>query len=120
MVRKKHIKVGNKQMFLERYYTLINTFFPDAHQMTATEAKVLACFMSLEGEVAVSDRFGPSCRKMVKTRLGLSNSGISNYLKALKGKGIIIDDAISLHTLNIFETPYEKTEINITLEPETS
>lgn len=57
--------------------------------MKPREIEVLACFMSLEGEVT-SYRFGPTGRKMVRAKLGLSFSGLSNYMIDFEKKELLI------------------------------
>ena len=84
-----------KQLRLPKieYYTkhlsIVNIFLP-VH-LTPNEIKVLATFMSLEGDIA-EDRFGPSARKIVMHTLGLKPGGLGNYLKSLKIKNFLKKD----------------------------
>lgn len=76
----------------EDYYTthlsIINPMLPN--QLTPKEIEVLGAFMSLKGDIVSSERFGTSCRKIVKKRLTLSDGGLGNYIKSLKEKGFIL------------------------------
>ena len=75
----------------EDYYTthlsIINPLLPI--KMTPKEIEVLGTFMSLKGEIAEADRFGTTCKKIVKEKLDLSDGGLGNYIKTLKEKGFI-------------------------------
>lgn len=88
------MEIIKKALLLEEkdYYTkhlsIINPMLPKS--LTPKEVEVLGAFMSLKGEIAQIDRFGTSCRKIVKARLGLSDGGLGNYIKSLKEKGFIL------------------------------
>ena len=75
----------------EDYYvmhlSIINPLLPI--KMTPKEIEVLGAFMSLNGEIAEADRFGTTCKKIVKEKLNLSDGGLGNYIKTLKEKGFI-------------------------------
>ena len=75
----------------DKYYithlSIINPMLP-VH-LTPKEIEVLAAFMTLKGDIANVDRFATSCRKIVKSRLELSDGGLGNYIKSLKEKGFI-------------------------------
>ena len=118
MERAKTIISKDRFDFLEQYYSLMNLFFPEDKRMTGTEAKVLACFMSVEGELAEIDRFGSSSRKLVTKKLGLTASGISNYTRSLRDKGIMELDKNGDFTVPaIFNAPYVETTVIIKLVP---
>lgn len=76
----------------EDYYTthlsIINPMLP--RQLTPKEIEVLGAFMALRGEIASVERFGTTCRKIVKKNLSLSDGGLGNYIKSLKDKGFIL------------------------------
>jgi hypothetical protein len=88
------MEVIKKALLLEedKYFTthlsIINPMLPK--QLTPKEIEVLGTFMSLKGDIAQVDRFGTTCRKIVKTKLGLSDGGLGNYIKSLKDKGFIV------------------------------
>ena len=88
------MEILKKVLFLkeEDYYTthlsIINPMLPK--QLTPKEIQVLGAFMSLKGDIATVDRFGTSCRKIVKNKLELSDGGLGNYIKSLKDKGFIL------------------------------
>lgn len=76
------------EKYYEKHLEIINPFLPV--QFTNMEIKVLALFMSFEGEVAKEDRFGTSLRKMAMNKLKIEAPGLSNYITALKKKGAIV------------------------------
>lgn len=83
---KKIISVPREEYFI-RHLAIINPMLPIT--LTPKEIEVLGSFMSLKGDIVEQDRFGTTCRKIVKERLNLSDGGIGNYIKALKEKGFI-------------------------------
>lgn len=84
---KKLLKL-NRQDYYETHLSLLNCILPK--RMTPTEMKVIAAFMSLEGDIA-QYRFGPSAKKIVMSNLQLSPAGLSNYIGTLKEKGFLIE-----------------------------
>jgi hypothetical protein len=87
-ILKKIVKLEGSSYFT-KHLEIINPMLPI--QMTPKEMEVLGNFMSLEGETAEVDRFGTTCRKIIKKRLNLSDGGLGNYIKTLKEKGLIIN-----------------------------
>lgn len=80
--------VLGKVEYYEMHLSIINPLvkIPLANM----EIKVLAMFMSLEGDLVQNDRFNTEARKIVYKTLNISNSGLGNYLKTLKDKGAIV------------------------------
>jgi hypothetical protein len=79
----------NGSDYYVKHLEIINPMLPK--KMTSKEMEVLGNFMALEGDVAKMDRFGTSCRKIIKTQLKLSDGGLGNYIKSLKDKGLIVE-----------------------------
>lgn len=77
----------NDELYYIKHLSIINPILPV--QMTAKEIEVLGNFMSLKGDIADRDRFGTTCRKIVKDKLKLSDGGLGNHLKSLKDKSFI-------------------------------
>lgn len=75
------------ELYYIKHLSIINPMLPV--QMTPKEIEVLGTFMSLKGDIAEEDRFGTTCRKIVKEKLGLSDGGLGNHLKSLKDKSFI-------------------------------
>lgn len=76
--------------YFQTHLDLINCILPV--RMTPREIEVLAAFMSLEGDIA-QYRFGPSAKKIVMTKLGLSPAGLSNFIGtqgSLTEKGFLL------------------------------
>lgn len=86
IIQKGVVLEGEK--YYEKHLEIINLFLPV--QLTNMEIKILAMFMSFEGEVAKHDRFGTSLRKIAMSNLKIEASGLSNYITALKKKGALI------------------------------
>ena len=78
----------NEEDYFTTHLSIINPMLPK--QLTPKEIQVLGAFMSLKGDIASVDRFGTSCRKIVKSKLDLSDGGLGNYIKSLKDKGFIL------------------------------
>lgn len=91
----KQVTLPAKQYY-EKHLTIVNVFLPIT--LTPKEIEVLATFMSLEGSIA-ADRFGTSARKLVRDELSLSAGGLGNYLKSLKDKGFIKENAENSFTI---------------------
>ena len=83
----KKIMNVTKEEYFVMHLSIINPLLPI--KMTPKEIEVLGTFMSLKGEIAEADRFGTTCKKIVKEKLDLSDGGLGNYIKTLKEKGFI-------------------------------
>lgn len=79
----------SKDQYYQLHLSIVNSFLPI--KMTEMEMKVLAKFMTLDGDIA-KERFGASARKMVKEQLGLSSAGLSNYIISLTKNGFILEN----------------------------
>ena len=79
---KKKLKLP-KNEYYSKHLSIVNVFLPV--KMTPKEIEVLACFMSLEGDIA-EQRFGTSARKLVMSTMNLKPGGLGNYFKSLKQK----------------------------------
>lgn len=86
----------SKASYYEAHLNIINGLLPT--KLTPKEIQVLARFMSFEGDIA-KDRFGTTARRMVKKELNLSDGGLSNYMKTLVNKEVIIGDEDHLYLL---------------------
>ena len=75
--------------YYETHLSLINCIIPKDHRMTPMEIKVLATFMSLQGDIA-EIRFGTSGRKIVMNTLNISAQGLSGYIGTLLDKKLIV------------------------------
>lgn len=82
----------SKMDYFETHLSLINCVLPKQNRMTPMEIRVLAGFMSLEGDIS-RDRFGPTAKKIVMNTVNpekpLSAPGLSNYISLLIEKGLI-------------------------------
>lgn len=72
------------QNYCQKHISIINSLL--STKLTQKEIEVLCAFIQLPEAV---DRFSPYGRKEVKKKLGLSNGGLSNFIKGLKEKGCI-------------------------------
>lgn len=82
---RKTLKLSREEYY-NKHLLIINHILPI--QMTPKEAKVLAHFMALEGDLS-KDPFSTTGRKIVRQGLGISAGGLGNYLEQLKQKGFI-------------------------------
>lgn len=93
MNRKKELRTVRKALKLskEEYYEkhlhIINHILPI--QLTKTQVKVLAAFLSLEGDLE-KDPFSTTGRKIVMERLNLKPGGLGNYLEVFRENNYII------------------------------
>lgn len=88
----KHLRL-DKDSYYETHLSIVNCILPV--KMTPMEIKVLSRFMGLTGDIA-QDRFGTSAKKLVKTNLGITSAGMSNYLRTLKDKEFIKEDTMTI------------------------
>jgi len=103
---------------MEYYVThlsIINTIIPSNLRITPREIDVLAAFLALP----VSVRFTTIGRKQIRDRLLLSQSSLSNHIKALIAKKFIVsapeDDTTTIDiAANIVPTPTQEYHIRIT------
>lgn len=85
----------SKLDYYETHLSLLNCLLPTRKdkpndgKLTPTEIKVLAAFMSIEGELA-QYRFETLGRKIVKEKLNLTSAGLSNYTGNMEKKGFLI------------------------------
>lgn len=83
----KRVEYNNKLEYYTMHLLIINPFLPV--KLHPKEIEVLACFMSLSGDLVETDRLCKSARKEVRDRLGLSYGGLGNYIKTLSQKGFL-------------------------------
>lgn len=98
----------NKIPYYSTHLSIINCLLPV--KMTEMEIKVLAAFLSLEGDIT-SDRFGTSARKIVMEQLKITPPGLSNYITSLLRKGFIkkVDDGDTIILPILFAESKEQT-----------
>lgn len=86
----------DKLAYHETHLNLVNCLLPirldkpNNGKLTPMEIKVLAAFMSLEGDLA-KYRFGTTGRKIIREELKLSPAGMSNYIGTMTEKGFLIE-----------------------------
>lgn len=87
----------NEVEFYQKHLEIVNAMLPV--KLTPKEIEVLGNFLSLKGQIAEEDRFGTSCRKIIKERMDLKDGGLGNYIKSLKDKKFIIEGKKGLEIL---------------------
>lgn len=92
-ILKKKVLLKDKIEFYSTHLKIINCFYPE--EISKTEIKILANFMSLDKTVVHDDRFNTLARKMVKEALEISSASLSNHLSALVKKKIISKNEIT-------------------------
>lgn len=75
----KRVEYTNKLDYYTMHLLIINPFLPV--KLNPREIEVLACFMSLSGDLVEKDRLCTSARKEVRDKLNLSYGGLGNYIK---------------------------------------
>ena len=92
-IRKKIIH-HTRQDYYTMHLFIINPFLPV--KLSPKEIEVLACFMSLTGDVTEEGQFSKGARRIVRNRLNLSHGGLGNYLKSFEIKGFIRFDEMGV------------------------
>lgn len=104
MSESRKVETLSRDMFFKVHLSLLNVMLSiHLEGMTPKEIEVLAAFMALEGDIAQL-RFGSSARKIIRKKLDMSESGLSNHMSELSRKGYIkhTDNGIIIHPkLNI-------------------
>ena len=88
----------DKRDYYETHLAFLNCILPK--KLTPMEVKVLAAFMSLEGDIG-NVRFGPSAKKIIMSQLDLKPAGLSNYMISLLSKGFLIKKVDNIEILPI-------------------
>ena len=86
--------VLTKDNFFSTHLSIINCVLPLKKKLTDMEIKVLSKFMQFEGDLS-RDRFSTTGRKIVREELKLKPSGLSNYIRIFKSKGLLKKDSES-------------------------
>lgn len=71
-------------------------------QMSEKEMEVLSATLSLDQKIIGIEPYNPFARKKIQEKLKLSPAGLSNHLRSLIEKGILVKDEIS-NRINIKE-----------------
>lgn len=104
MAESRKVETLSRDMFFKIHLSLLNVMLSiRLESMTPKEVEVLATFMALEGDIA-GLRFGSSARKIIRKKLDMSESGLSNHMRELLRKGYIknTENGIAIHSkLNI-------------------
>ena len=90
----KQLKLETKEYFIT-HLSIINALLPI--KLTHKEIEVLGMFMSFTGYLA-NDRFSLISRKVVRNKLSVTHTGLSNYILSLTKKGFLkkINNKISI------------------------
>ena len=107
-VIKKRLKDLSEYEYYDKHLNIINQFFPV--QMTKTEIKILAGFMTLKGDNVKINRFSTDARRMIKERFRMSDGGLGNHIKALKDKKFIYVDENNVYKINPYLIPAENVQ----------
>lgn len=75
----------SKVPYYTRHLTIMNAVLD--LDLTSKEIDVIASFMSLGKEMTSTSVFNTEARKRVMKSLKISTGGLSNYVRALTGKG---------------------------------
>ena len=103
--------------YYETHLSIINCLFPPHMRLLPMELKVLARFMAIElGKDVDRYRFSAMGRKIVMKNLGISSSGLSNYMGTLQDKEALIkiDNTITILPILLPEPGTQTYKINLT------
>jgi hypothetical protein len=103
----------SKEEYYTKHLSIINPLLPQ--QMTPKEIEVVACFLSLEGDLA-KDPFSTTGRKIVRDRLDLSPGGLGNYINQLRDKKFLIVKEDKLLILPILMPSSDEQTYHLKLE----
>lgn len=109
IIAKKLNDIGNDKYYV-KHLEIINPLLPDQSRMTDKELEVLACFMSLQGDLVNKNRFNTVARKEVMSRLSISSGGLGNYLKSFKDKNLIFKNEYDVLEIRPFLLPEEDSQ----------
>lgn len=95
--------VNDKYEYYIKYISIINAMLPVDNTLNIREIEVLACILSLDGEINKNNRFNTQARKYTRDKLFLSLSGMTNNIRALQEKkAIYINNYGILAVANVF------------------
>jgi len=101
---------------------VLNAMIPEDNQIEGKEIDILALVLSFEGDINIYNRFNTVARKEIRERLKLSSGGLTNYIKSLKGKGILVLNKAGLLDINpvleIPDNPNVPLVYNIVISPD--
>jgi hypothetical protein len=106
IIQKSILQLKEAEYFIY-HLSIINPFLPV--ELTPKEKQVLGTFMSFSGDIAEKNRFGTTCRKIVKEKLNMSDGGLSNHLAKLKEKEAIIE-VNNMLVISSFLVPSKKQQ----------
>ena len=106
----KQLKNLTNEEYYIKHLEIVNPLLPNASRMTDKELRVLACFMSLNGDLVNKNRFNTIARKEVMNKLGISSGGLGNYLKAFKDKNLIFKNEYDVLEITEFLIPQEESQ----------
>lgn len=93
----------------KKHLEIISSLLPT--NLTATEIKVLACFMALDKSIIEEDMFNTYARKVVREKLGLSHGGLGNHLKSMIEKFVLDKNKITGKiTMKDFLIPQDRVQ----------
>jgi DNA-binding MarR family transcriptional regulator len=83
----------NKKEFLTKHFQILSTL--GNLNLTDKEIEVITSFLSLDKKIIEEDVFNSLARKLVLEELKISHGSLSNYIKALVTKQLIIKNEIT-------------------------
>lgn len=98
-VIQKQIKKDSFNYFLV-HMKLVNIFMDSL--ISEKEMEVLAATLSLDQKIIGVEPYNPFARKKIREKLKISSAGLSNHLRSLIDKGILVKDEVT-NRINIRE-----------------
>lgn len=97
---------SNSVQFYISHASIINSVIENVEKkLSNKEIEVIANFMALDTQITLGDILNNKARKIVKEALKMSSASLSNHVKSLISKGVIIkDEETERHS---FAAPYK-------------
>ncbi len=110
----KIIRVKNKYEYFLKHLELINVFLDKEKKMSKKELEVLTICLIQDKELLKIDLFNKKVRKIVMEELNLKPGGLSNHLKSIVNKGILVKDSTTgvIMLSNAFKNAFSIAENN--------
>lgn len=87
------VLILDEYKYYEKHLSIVSCLLPT--NLTQKETEVLASFLSLDPIIIDEEVFNPISRKKVMEKMNLKPGGLSNYLKSMVDKKVLIKNPIT-------------------------
>lgn len=92
MVLKKTLKLNKLQYYIKHISIINAVFIPDDLKLSLKEIEVISCFLRHTEGLDPSLTLSTEIREKVMNDMNISHGGLSNYLRQLRMKNVLIND----------------------------